>query len=298
MSKREAIIRYSLIINKLRKYPSSFKDISDYLEFESELQSYNLNVSKRTFHRDLEDIRSIYNIEIQYDYSKRVYFIDFEDQQEVNERLLEAFDTFNALNIADKNSQHIHFEKRKPQGTENLYGLLHSIKNSLCIKFVYKKYWDKELSIRNCEPYALKEFKNRWYVVAKDQNDGIIKSFALDRLCSLEITNKKFKVPENFNINDYFKYTFGIIGANGKEPEEIVLSFTAFQGKYIKSLPLHETQEILLDNKEKLDIKLKLVITYDLIMEILSFGENVVVIKPDHLVNDLKEIYEKCLKLY
>lgn len=298
MSKREAIIRYGLIINRLRKHSASFKDISENLEFESELQSYNLNVSKRTFHRDLEDIRSIYNLDIQYDYSRRVYFINFEDQHEISERFLEAFDTFNALNITDKNSQYIHFEKRKPQGTENLYGLVHSIKNSTRIEFVYHKYWDQEASKRKCEPYALKEFKNRWYVVAKDQHDDIIKSFALDRLCSLEITNRQFEIPENFNINDYYKYTFGIIGANGKEPEEIVLSFTAFQGKYIKSLPLHETQEILTDNNKELVIKLKLVVTYDLIMEILSFGENVVVIKPDHLVNDLKEIYEKCLKLY
>ena len=68
-----------------------------------------------------------------------MYFIDFDEQAEVNERILEAFETFNALNISDRLSNHIHFEKRKPRGTENLYGLLHAIKNQVHIKFTYQK---------------------------------------------------------------------------------------------------------------------------------------------------------------
>ena len=85
MSKREAIERYNLIIKKLRRQPSSFSEISDYLAFESDLQGYDFNVSKRTFQRDLEDIRSIYNIDIQYDFSRKVYYIDFDKLSEINE---------------------------------------------------------------------------------------------------------------------------------------------------------------------------------------------------------------------
>lgn len=187
MSKREAISRYNLIIKKLRKHPSTFKEIEDYLSLESDMQAYNFNVSKRTFQRDLEDIRSIYNIDIQYNNSQKHYFIDNDDQPDVNERILEAFDTFNALNITDRLSDYIHFEKRRPQGTENLYGLLHAIKNRLQIKFTYQKYWEDEISERLVEPYALKEFKNRWYVLAFDIKDNQVKSFALDRLSELEI---------------------------------------------------------------------------------------------------------------
>ena len=298
MSKREAVLRYGLIIKKLRKYPATFKEISDYLAFESELQSYNLNVSKRTFHRDLEDIRSIYNIDIQYDSSRKVYIIEFEDQPEVSERLLEAFDTFNALNIADKNSQYIHFEKRKPQGTENLYGLLHAIKNKVQISFSYQKFWEDEITQRIAEPYALKEFKNRWYVLANDLKDKKVKSFALDRLSELEITKKKFQLPNDFNVNEHFKYCFGIISPNEHKPQEVILSFEPFQGKYIKTLPLHESQVILKDNEEELLIRLTLFITHDFFMEILSFGDNVKVIKPDSLITDLKKAYENALKLY
>ena len=298
MSKRESIARYNLIIKKLRKQPADFEQISTYLSLESELQEYNFNVSKRTFQRDLDDIRSLYNIDIVYDFSRKVYFIDLEEQPELNERILEAFDTFNALNITDRLSNYIHFEKRRPQGTENLYGLLHAIKNKVQISFSYKKFWEDEMSQRTAEPYALKEFKNRWYVLANDLKDNKVKSFALDRLTELEITRKKFQLPIDFDVNEHYKYCFGIISPNEHQPREIILSFDPFQGKYIKTLPLHASQVILKDNEEELLIKLTLFLTHDFLMEILSYGDNVKVIQPESLIEDLKTSYENALKLY
>ena len=298
MSKRESIARYNLIIKKLRKQPADFEQISTYLSLESELQEYNFNVSKRTFQRDLDDIRSLYNIDIVYDFSRKVYFIDLEEQPELNERILEAFDTFNALNITDRLSNYIHFEKRRPQGTENLYGLLHAIKNKVQISFSYKKFWEDEMSQRTAEPYALKEFKNRWYVLANDLKDNKVKSFALDRLTELEITRKKFQLPIDFDVNEHYKYCFGIISPNEHQPREVILSFDPFQGKYIKTLPLHASQVILKDNEEELLIKLTLFLTHDFLMEILSYGDNVKVIQPESLIEDLKTSYENALKLY
>jgi len=298
MSKRESIARYNLIIKKLRKQPSSFSEISDYLAFESDLQEYNFNVSKRTFQRDIEDIRSVYNIDIQYDFSRKVYYIDFDEQPEVNERILEAFDTFNALNISDRLSNYIHFEKRRPQGTENLYGLLHAIKNKVQISFSYQKFWEDEITHRTTEPYALKEFKNRWYVLANDLKDKKVKSFALDRLTALVITRKKFQLPNDFDVNEHFKYCFGIISPNASKPEDVILSFDPIQGNYIKTLPLHETQVILKDNNDELQIKLTVYITHDLIMEILSLGDNVKVMQPSLLIQEVKKTYANALKLY
>ena len=298
MSKRESIARYNLIIKKLRKQPSSFSELSDYLAFESDFQEYNFNVSKRTFQRDIEDIRSVYNIDIQYDFSRRVYYIDFDEQPEANERILEAFDTFNALNIIDRLSDYIHFEKRRPQGTGNLYGLLHAIKNQIQINFIYQKFWENEMTERIVEPYALKEFKNRWYILAKDLKDNQVKSFALDRITELDLKKKKFQIPKDFNINNYYKNCFGIISPNGQKVQEVILSFNYFQGKYIKSLPLHESQQVLIDNEEELRIKLKLFVTHDFFMELLSYGESLKVIEPENLIKDIKTSLKATLEQY
>jgi predicted DNA-binding transcriptional regulator YafY len=282
----------------LRKYPATFQEIADYLSIESEIQAYNFNISKRTFQRDVADIRTIYNIDIQYDFSRRVYFIYHDDKPEVSERILEAFDTFNALNITDRLSNYIHFAKRKPTGTENLYDLLHAIKNQVQIKFSHQKFWDAEPTQREVQPYALKEFNNRWYLMANDLKDNKIKSFGLDRLNKLEITKKGFHIPIDFDINQHYKYCFGIVGPNAQKPTDIILSFEPVEGQYIKSMPLHETQEILQDNKDELVIKLRLFITHDFLMELLSHGDRVKVIKPDKLITNITSIYQSALSIY
>jgi len=298
MSKRESLARHNLIINKLRKRPATLAQIMDYLSIESEIQGYHFVTSSRTFLRDREDIRSLYNIDILYDFSKKVYYIDFEDESIINERILEAFHTFNALNLNERLSNYIHFEKRKPQGTEHLYGLLHAIKNGLQIKFTYQKYWEDKSVVRRVEPLALKEFKNRWYLLAKDTYDGRIKSYGLDRLSELEITKKKFESSISFDVNEHYKYCFGIISPNSTTPQEVVLSFTPVQGKYIKSLPLHQTQQIIIDNSKELRIKLKLYINQDFISELLSFGHNVKVLQPQSLISQLKDTLNDTLEKY
>ena len=298
MAQRETVGRYSLIINRLRKKPSTFQEISDYLKMESEIQSYRFEISKRTFQRDIQDIYSLYNIEIKYDNSLKAYKIVINDEPETGMRILEAFDTFNALNISDRLSDFIHFEKRRPAGTENLFGLLHAIRNRVQIKFEYHKFWEDQISQRTVEPYALKEFKNRWYILANDTNDSKIKSFALDRLSNLEITKRKFTFPANFHVEENYRYCFGIISPDEDAPHEIILSFDPFQGKYIKSLPLHESQKVLVDNENELQIGLKLYLTHDFIMELLSFGSSMKVLQPQYLAEEIKEELKRALSNY
>ena len=134
--------------------------------------------------------------------------------------------------------------------------------------------------------------------MAKDGKDGMVKSFALDRLTNLDITKKIFDFKNIASLATSYEFCFGIIGPNADEPTEITLSFNAFQGKYIKTLPLHKTQQILLDTNDELQIKLKLYITHDFVMELLSFGENVKVLQPKALAKEIKTAHQKSLKRY
>lgn len=305
MSKRAYLSRYLLIIKKLKAKPySTFEELQSYMDNQLEYlrmqdDSLEMGFSKRTMQRDLKEIRDLYGLNIDYSRSSKGYFIRQNETDNMNfQRMMEAFDMFNSLNLAQDLTPFVYLEKRRPQGTENLYGLLHAIKNKLQIQFSYQKFWEEEISKRTVEPFALKEFKNRWYIMAKDRKDGNIKSFSLDRLTDLEITNQKFKYPVNFNIEESYRYCFGIISPNNEKPQEIILSFEPFQGKYIKTLPLHHTQEILIDNGEELQVKLKLCITHDFIMELLSFGSNMEVIKPKLLVNKIKSEHQKAFRQY
>lgn len=305
MSKRGYISRYLLILKKLKVKPySTYEELQAYIENQFDylqMQDDNLQIgfSKRTLQRDIKEIRNVFGIDIEYSKTQKGYFISQNENENMNfQRMMEAFDMFNSLNLAQDLTPFIHLEKRRPQGTENLYGLLHAIKNRLQIKFTYQKFWEEELSQRLVEPYALKEFKNRWYIMAKDSKDNNIKSFALDRLTNLEITNQTYQYPDNYSIEQSYRYCFGIISPNDEEPQDIILSFDQFQGKYIKTLPLHDTQQVLVDNDEEMKIKLKLCLTHDLVMELLSFGDNMKVIEPKSLADQIKQAHEKAYRQY
>ncbi len=112
MSTRETLQRHIIIINRLRRGDASFEEIVNKLELESELQGYDLNISKRTFQRDIVTIESLYGITIKFNFSRNVWYIEEEDNTEANARLLEAFDTFNALKMTNRLPQYIDYEKR------------------------------------------------------------------------------------------------------------------------------------------------------------------------------------------
>lgn len=298
MSLRETICRLNLIVNKLRKRPSTFKEINEMLERESELQDLKLAVSDRTFQRNLEDILSLYNIEIRYDHSAKVYRITEDDLDHANDRMLEAFDVLNAFSLSDSLAHFVHFENRKPMGTEHLYGLLHATRNRLLVSIQYQKYSDTEQRQRKVKPFALKESRHRWYLIAQDVEDDEIKTFALDRIEKLTVHSRKFARDTSFDVHRYFEHCFGIIRHVEDVEQEIVLRFDPVQGKYIKSLPLHSSQEVLVDEADEFQIRLKIYITHDFIMELQSLGDTVEVIKPKPLAKRLKKAAQSVVKVY
>lgn len=305
MSKRGYLYRYAIILKKIKSDSyCSLKELQRYFHDQVEDLRYlddtvEVGSSIRTFQRDFTEIRNNFGINIEYSRTHNGYFINQTEREDRGfQRMMEAFDIFNTLNIAKDYTPFIHFEKRKPQGTDNLHGIVHAIQNNLKLSFTYYKFWDDEKTERVVEPYALQEFKNRWYLLARDDKDGKLKNFALDRISSFHISKKKFQRDKDFNIDQRFRNFFGIISPDGFQPQRVVLSFNSFQGKYIKSLPLHESQRIIHDQEDELQIELELCITHDFVMELLSYGSNMTVLQPKSLAKQIKETHLSAAKNY
>jgi predicted DNA-binding transcriptional regulator YafY len=305
LSKRAFISRYLLIIKKLQAKPySSFEEIETHLSRQFQQmqvmdEAIELAFSKRTFQRDCKEIYNLFGLQINYSATDKGYYINETLAKNKHaQRMIEEFEIINSLSLANDAAPYIYLENRKPQGTDNLFGLLHAIKNKLQIAFTYQKFWEETPSNRTVEPYALKEFNNRWYLMANHLSDGKVKSFALDRLTNLNISSIVFTIATPYNVAEQYQYCFGIISPNNTSPEDIILSFDPYQGKYIKTLPLHHTQTILIDNEDELQIALKLFITHDFVMELLSLGANVKVLQPQILIDELTTAYKEALSLY
>ncbi|HAH55878.1 MAG TPA: WYL domain-containing protein [Flavobacterium sp.] len=300
MSKKQFLKRYSLIINKLRKSASSFEEIQKYLAQQSINDEENYEISIRTFQREIKEIASTHNIEIRYIRSENVYKIIDDGNEERNERLMESLEIIEALKISSTLSNRLIFEKRKTSETNILSYLMGAIKNRNEIHFSYINYWSEESadSQRKVQPLGLKEAKYRWYLIAKDLKDNRTKTFGLDRISNLEIKNTTFEFPENFNPEDMFRHSFGIMSEEDKKPQKIILSFSKKQENYIKSLALHHSQKELINNENEYRIELFLQPTYDFVMELMSIGAEVKVLEPESLKKEVIEKLEATLKLY
>lgn len=300
MSKQKFLKRYSLIINKLRTKACSFVEIHDYLQRQSEIDGADYQISIRTFQREIKEIESNYDIVIEYNRSQNVYEITQEGNENRNERLMESFEIIDALKISNNLSNFLILEKRRPLGTNTMNFLIHAIKNQLEVNFLHEKYWDedKDRRLRTVHPIALKEARSRWYLIALDTKDARIKTFGLDRIFDLEITRKKFESINNYNPEEAYKHSFGIITEENNLPKKIVLSFSFDQGKYIKSFPLHHSQKELVDNENEYRIELLLYPTYDFVMELLSIGKEVKVLEPKTLQEEMKRKLSEALNLY
>lgn len=77
---------------------------------------------------------------------------------------------------------------------------------------------------------------------------------------------------------------------------EIILSFSPDRGQYVKTKPIHESQEILKDNKNELRVSLKLMINKELISLLLGFGNDLLVLKPIILRKTIQQLLEKALE--
>lgn len=304
MSKKTYLYRYLVIIKRLTKAPASFDEIAFILQNESEIRDEDYTISKRSFQRDIKEIESLFNIEIVFSKSIGKYIIHAESEANPQHlRLLEAFETINAMQLASDHLNHIYFEARKPAGLHHFSGLMHAISNRFQIAISYKKFYESDSTQRILHPLALKESQGRWYLIAVQVNDDTIKTFGLDRIEDMDISKRIFKAYKHIDIGAMFRNCFGVLSSE-EAPQQIILAFSAFQAQYVASYPFHHSQKIyegkdyVKTHEDEVLIELNLCITHDFVMQLLSYGDDVKVIAPDPLIKNIQKRLTKALKQY
>lgn len=113
--------------------------------------------------------------------------------------------------------------------------------------------------------------------------------FSLDRLKSLVITDNTFIYPADFSATAYFANFYGILVTEGKPEKIIIRTYNELPG-YLRSLPLHQTQCELETKDGYTDFSLRLVPTFDFIQELLLHRDQLEVIAPPPLRNEVAHI--------
>lgn len=302
MAKNEQMLRLLFIEEFLRRRKdrgATYPEIADYLESQFAEKGLELKFTERTFQRDKLAIADVFGIQISYSRKRNAHFIEEEELELSQESVFDQLLLVEAYRETKGKADVMFFEPRRARGLEHLNGLIHAITQKKVLSFTYQKFWENEKSSKVVMPYALKEFKNRWYLLAADyqakNTSFLLKTYGLDRISDLNISNTSFK-REDIDIEKAYKNSFGIISTLGKETQEILLKFDREQANYVKALPLHHSQTIIAENETETIFRVSLVPTYDFQREILSYGKRVQVLAPESFIQELKAEVEIMLK--
>jgi len=182
-------------------------------------------------------------------------------------------------------------------GNEHLAPLLEHIKSKKSVRIHYRKFTDDVLNEYELHPYLLKEYHNRWYLIAFNVDRKGMRTYGLERIEKLETGEKRFAMDATFNPDLFFKHSLGITERSEK-PEKIELQFESSAGKYLVTQPIHPSQEVVKEDKKRITIGLHVLITTELINLILSYGHQVQVVKPKKLATMVQNELQQAINLY
>ena len=284
--------KYTWLIDTIRKAGKiSLKEISDRWESNKDLSDYK-PLSRATFNRWKDAIFSQFGIIISCQRTGGyLYYIENPediDEDELRKWMLDSFAVSNLISENFSLKDRI-LVTQIPSAHDHLATLLEAMRENRVVTISYCGFNKSKSHKFPIEPYCVKLFENRWYVLAHNVNYDDYRVYGLDRMEDLEMTADTFKLPKDFSASEYFSDYYGIVTDKNIKPQHIVIRAYHDHAPYIKSLPLHRSQRLLEDKGEYADFELYLAPTYDFIMRLLHVGAMIEVISPDSLRNTMKE---------
>ncbi len=302
MSKRSYFQRTKSIIKRLNTKPyCTFDEISAYIrkefEYAGEFGEEDPGFSKRTFQRDIKEIYDVWGIEIVFCKKNRGYHIVKDSSYSDNSgRLFEVYEMMNALQIAEDLKDIVYFEQRQPLNTHYFDDVIAAVKRKVYLRITYCKFGAETPDDIKIAPYGLKEYRNRWYIVAKT-NDKL-RIYALDRIAGMRKTSERFQWDKSLDIGGLYKDVFGIYIDGRQETEQVELEVSPYLSNYIRTLPLHPSQEIVKEDAQSCQVRLQLKISDELVTELLSYGRHVKVLRPRSLQKAVVKSLQESLMQY
>ncbi len=281
-----------------RKRKITFEEINEQWRA-SELNYSGDDIPLKTFHNHRHAIEDMFDISIECDRRNGyVYYIDNSEDMErggVRQWLINTFAINNLINESHKLKHRILFEKI-PSGQYYLTAIIEAMRDSIAIEIVYQSFGAEESHIATIEPYAVKVFKQRWYLLG--YNGSQIKAYSLDRIFSLKSSEKSYSLPSSFDSEEYFYNSYGIINDSNIPATEIRIKANGIKAKYIAALPLHHSQTEINKCDNYTIYSFYLSPTYDFRQELLSHGAEIEVLSPQWFRDDIISQIKEQLKMY
>ena len=276
----------------------TLKELNDRWTREDE----NDSIPERSFHNYRQYIADVFCIDIECDKSRNAYYIPQGERDEMlgNDLkmwLLHSFAINNRLSADLNLRKKVQFE-RIPGGIEHLDKLMEALQKNLGIEMQYRRYYGiDDLKTYHCKPLAMKLFKQRWYLIARNEKNET-RCFALDRIDRLELNQTPFKTLEDFDLEAHFRDAFGIYVEPDLPTETILVKADTDQSNFLKGLPLHHSQRIVEETDDYTVFSWHLKPSYDFIQQLLTMNAHIEVLEPLSLREKIKTLVMAMISKY
>lgn len=295
--------KYIWILQKL--YRSGGMSYNDLMEDwrESDINYDGGVIPKRTFDEYRKGIEQTFDIRIACSsngYKYYIYDMDELKSNTVKSWLINAFSVSNIIQDSRKLKDRIEFEQI-PSGNDNLLTIIEAMQRGKRLRIVYQAFYSTMPSVYIAEPYCVRVFRQRWYMLGANPETGKLYTYALDRMSEVAITDEDFTVPDSFDMKTYYKDWFGIIvmpEEYDKETIRLKASTRHYKRDYLLKLPLHESQKEIEHTSEYSVFEYHTYLTEDFFQEILAHGPDVEILSPQWVREEMKSRVEEMRRLY
>lgn len=265
-------------------------------------ENHDSKISDSTFFRNINEVESLFDIEILCDRTNGVYYLNDKDiNSKTKQWLLSQFSLSQSLDTSRELRDDIIYEPI-PEGTEYLTTIVEAMKESRLLHVSHLRFDSKEPP--HCfylAPLCLKVFKQRWYVLGMvEEYDGQHEApnepriYALDRVGKLELMERHFKRPKNFDSHAYFAQFYGVFCGKQYKPEFIRARLQPLAAKFLRSLPLHSSQKEV----EECVFEWYVAPTLDFIQQLRTYGSELEVLAPKSLREQFAEEAGRLVQTY
>lgn len=256
---------------------------------------------RRTFNNHREAIDELFNIRIECDRGTNRYYIagtaDVQDETAAAAWIINTFTVNELLSLSKERLSGRVSVEDIPSGQRFLTPVLEAMTEDSELKISYRKYSSETPSEYTLRPYALKEASRRWYLVAFCMEKDSIRVYGLDRIVSMSVTGKKFRMPPDFDVDALFATSFGVY-LTETPPEKIIFRTNAREAGYLRDLPIHPSQKEIGNDGGKIVFSIFVRPNESLIMELERLGSRIEVLSPEPVRRKLAENAMQVLEQY
>lgn len=264
--------------------------------------------SRSTFNRHKEAIQDIFGINIECDRQDgyRYYICNAHvlHEDSVQKWILNTLTVQNVVSEGLSVQDRILLEPIPCD--EYLQTVIDAMIRKVRIAVKYRRYGSDSPRELCFEPYCIKLFRQRWYVLGHFHSDACgdkaeidyFGVFSFDRIIEMSLTDIRFELQSDFDAKAYFSDCWGVVSGDGTQKERIIIRAYGQEQFYMQDLPMHHSQRVISKGDDYTDFELQMRPTLDFSGHILSRGAMIKVLSPDWLADEICNMHIDAARLY